>query len=312
MLGRLAPENPLGGRPALDRDAAARAIRDAIAGPLGLDLETAAQGILRVADASMERAIRVVSVERGHDPRDYALLAFGGSGPLHAAALAADLGVPRVLVPVTAGVLSALGLLLSDLVHDEVQSILSLAEDLDFEALADACAVLQERGRERLRCDGVDEARMVFAISADLRYQGQSHELNLALPDPPLDAPGLAVLIAAFHAEHERVCGHSAPDEPVELVNLRVRAIGTVPPVRLQPLAGGDLAAARRGERAVHFHGQGFLPTPVFARELLPAGAVLRGPAVLEGRESTVLLPPGSRASVDPLGTLVLEVGGRP
>lgn len=307
VLGRLAPDRPLGGRAALDRGAAIRAIRETVAEPLGLDLETAAQGIVRVADASMERAIRVVSVERGRDPRDYALLAFGGGGPLHAAALAARLGMRRVLVPAAAGVLSALGLLLSDLVHDEVQSLLVRLDDLDPVTFDRACDALAVRGREKLARDGVDPERMRLSFSADVRYQGQSHELTLDLhrANKSLD---LVALAAAFHAQHERICGHAAPDEPVELVNLRLRAVGVVPPIPLPSVAGGDAAAARRRTRPVHFHSRGAVSTGIYKRETLPAGAQLTGPAVLEGRESTVLLPPGSRASVDPLGTLVIEV----
>jgi N-methylhydantoinase A len=309
VLGRLDPGRPLGGRPALDREAAVRAITAAIAEPLHLDLEAAAQGILRVADASMERAIRVVSVERGRDPRDYALLAFGGGGPLHAASLAARLGMHRVLVPAAAGVLSALGLLLSDLLHDEVQSLLVRLDELDSVALAGACDALAARGRQRLVRDGVAEDAMRFDFSVDLRYQGQSHEITLALPRSA-GSPDLATLQAAFHAEHERVCGHASPGEPVELVNLRVRAVGAVTPVQLNPIASGDAAVAYRGRRPVSFYGPGAVATAVYTREQLPAGARLVGPAILEGRESTVLLPPGNRATVDTLGTLVIEIGG--
>jgi len=308
VLGRLDPERPLGGRPVLDRDAAVRAIDDAVAGPLGLDLEAAAQGIVRVADAGMERAVRVVSVEKGRDPRHYGLLAFGGGGPLHAVPLAARLGMRRVLVPAAAGVLSALGLLVSDVVHDDVQSLLVRLDRLDPAALDRVCGALEARARATLARDGVPAGAMRFDFFADCRYHGQSHELTLGMARP-LEASGLSALAASFHVEHERACGHAAHGEPVELVNLRIRAVHTVPPFRLAPVDGGEATAARRGERAVHFHGRGAVTTPIYDRAALPAGARLVGPAVLEGRESTVLLPPGCDASIDPLGTLLIAIG---
>ncbi|MGQ9477374.1 MAG: hydantoinase/oxoprolinase family protein [Candidatus Bipolaricaulia bacterium] len=310
VLGRLDPKSPLGGLEELDLEGAKRAISERIAKPLGLSLEEAAQGILAVADANMERAIRVISVERGHDPREFVLLSFGGAGPLHGAGLAAALGIPKVLIPGVAGVLSALGLLETDLAHDYVQSIVREMEELDPEELNAIYEALREKGREELLQEGVKGEEIRYQPSVDLRYLGQSYELNLSLSDHRLTREGLKGLVARFHKQHQRVYGHAAPGEPVELVNLRLRAIGLMERLPLRLDHKEDLEEAQRPPRAVHFPKAGWIKARVFARESLPTGLVLSGPAILEGRESTALLPPGMRASVDPFGNLIIDVSG--
>ncbi len=313
VLGRLDPGSPLGGLEGLDLEGAKRAISERIAKPLGLSLEEAAQGILAVAEANMERAIRVISVERGHDPREFVLLSFGGAGPLHGAGLAAALGIPKVLIPGVAGVLSALGLLETDLAHDYVQSIVRETGKLDPEELNAIYEALKEKGRRELLGEGVAEELIRYQPSVDLRYLGQSYELNLALPEPDhrLTREGLERLVERFHERHQQVYGHAAPGEPVELVNLRVRAIGLMGKVPLRPDdRKPPWEEAERAPREVHFPRVGWLKTRVFRKEALPAGLVLSGPAVIEGEESTALLPPGTRASVDAFGNLIIDLSG--
>jgi len=312
VLGRLDPRRPLGGLAEFDLEGARRAISERIAKPLGLSLEEAAQGILAVAEANMERAIRVISVERGHDPREFVLLAFGGAGPLHGAGLAAALGIPKVLIPGMAGVLSALGLLETDLAHDYVQSIVREVDRLDPDELNALYEALKEKGRRELLGEGVAEGLIRYQPSVDLRYLGQSYELNLGLPQPdhPLTREGLKRLVERFHEHHLQVYGHAAPGEPVELVNLRLRAIGLMERIELEWDRRGDLEGAERPPRPVHFPGVGWVKTKVFEREALPAGFALSGPAIIEGEESTALLPPGTRASIDPFGNLIIDVKG--
>ncbi len=307
LLGRLSPANATGGWFDLERSRAEQAIREKVADPLGMDIETAAEGMLRVADANMERALRLISVERGHDAREFALLAFGGTGPLHAVKLASMLGIRKVLVPATAGVLSALGLVGTELAHDEVQSIVRSIDALDPEKVNAIYEQLKATGRNKLLSDGVGEEEIAYRPSADLRYRGESHEIFVEFADCTISGRMLGELAAAFHDKHQLIYGHAAPEEPVELVNLRLRAIGAVGKVELSPIQGGSFEQARQAARNVHFPGHGWLQTEVFARDLLPAGASLTGPAIVEGRESTVLLPPGSSAAVDRIGTLIIE-----
>jgi len=305
VLGRI---DPRGFVESADDDAAAAA-REAVARvaePLGIGVEEAAAGILAVADASTERAVRVVSVERGHDPREFALVAYGGAGPLHAASVAAALEIPRVLVPRAAGTLSALGLLVSDLRYELSASRVRPLADVDPADLADAYADLVAEGRERLAGDVAPDRRRIER-RADLRYRGQSHELTVPVPED-LDGDALGTVAERFHERHERRYGHASPGEPVELVTLRVLARGAVdPPDDDPPAATGDPADAVTETRAVTFDGDA-VETRIYDREALPVEAALDGPAVVEGAESTVVVPPGATATVTRSGDLLLEV----
>ncbi len=307
VLGRI---DPRGFVPTADDEAVAAAraaIEEGVAAPLGTDVETAAAGILDVADASSERAIRVVSVERGHDPRAFALVAYGGAGPLHAAAVADALDISRVLVPRAAGTLSALGLLVSDVRYETSTSRVRPLDAVDPGAVATTFAELAAEGREYLAGD-VPESRWRIDRRADLRYRGQSHELTVPVPES-FDDDAVETVAERFHERHERRYGHASPDEPVELVTLRVVARGLVdPPERDPPTAGGDAADAVRETRDVVFDGER-VPTRVYDRAALPVDCEFDGPAVVEGAESTAVVPPDASASVTGDGGLLLEVG---
>src|SRR5690242_2797063 len=288
LLGYLDSDSPLAGGVELDRGAAELAI-SALAESLGLTPEDAATGIVRVASAEMARAVRVMTVERGIDPRDLALLAFGGAGPLHACAIADELGMRRVLVPQASGVLSALGLIVSERRRDLVESVLLAGEGLTQQAIADAVDRLAARGREELESsDG--EVRAGY----DLRYAGQAFELTV--PGDPSPDPN--ELRRAFDAAHEQRYGYSDPDAVLELVTIRVSVA----------LPGGDLAAppaagaAEPGTRRATFGGETMDTT------VLRGGfGHVRGPAVCELREATLVVPPGWSGAADGDGTIVLE-----
>ncbi|MEN3011175.1 MAG: hydantoinase/oxoprolinase family protein [Candidatus Bipolaricaulaceae bacterium] len=308
LLGHLPEARPLTAGLRLQKDRAYAAVA-ALAAALGLDPETAAVGILRVAEATMERAIRVMTVERGHDPRECVLVAFGGAGPLHAAALARSLGIRRVLVPACAGVLSALGLLVADLKHTFVRSLVAPLAEVEPARVNAVLAEAKERAAEALAGEGVPPARQEFRMEADLRYRGQGYELTLPLPRFPLAREDLAALAQAFHAAHRARYGFAVPEEPVELVALRLTALGRTPKPEFPVLSRqGRPEEARMEVRPVHFLEEGWRPTPVYRREKLPAGAELSGPAVLESADTTLLLPPGARAWVHEQGHLLLEV----
>ncbi len=308
VLGRLDPLSPVGDLDCLDAEAATAAIRTLIAGPLGMTVEDAAQGIIAVAEANMERAIRVISVARGHDPRRFALLPFGGAGPLHGAGLAFKLGMAAVLVPERAGVLSALGLLHTDLAHDYVHSVVEVAGQIDFDDLNTKWDRLRARGRDDLVRDGIAESDILFEASVDMRYAGQSFELNLETSGAALSPHALDRLIEGFHHRHEQVYGHAGPGEPVEIVNLRLKARGLVGKVEYGRNDGPAEEQPLKGLRRVHFAGLGWMPSEVFERARLPSGHCLKGPAVIESPESTVVVPPEWQGRVDGFGNLILSV----
>lgn len=307
LLGHLDPERPIGGLRTLDREAAGRAVRD-LAGRLGLTELQTALGILEVSDAAMERAIRVISVERGHDPREFSLLAFGGAGPLHAVRVARRLSIPRVIVPSTAGVLSAFGLLTAEAGHDNGRSLVRLLKEVSADEFSSVVAELRSAGERRLLQEGIEASRIGHRVSADLRYAGQSHELNIGLPDGEcVDDEGIDALSVAFHDEHASCYGHSAPDEPIELVTVRVRSSAS--PELVMP----EAVRVPRGEERfadVWFDEKGPTRTPFVGRASLCTGDRLVGPTIVLGEESTVVVPEGAHGSVDRHGHLLLEVGG--
>lgn len=311
LLGRLAPDRFLGGELPVDPGAARTALLRRVARPLGLDAFRAAAGIVRIANARMERALRVSSAERGYDPRDFTLVAFGGAGPLHAAALARAVGIPWVLVPATPGVFSALGLLVADIRHDLVRSYLVRADRVAPERLEALYAELEAAGAALLAQDGVGPGLGLLQRSVDLRYVGQAYEVTVPVPPGPLDTAALAGVVARFHAEHQRQYAHSAPGDPVEVVTLRVAAVGPAALPALperRPVARGAPQAQRR---PVYFEEAGdFVDCPVYDRSALEPGMRLVGPAVVEQMDSTTLVHPGHVAVVDGWGNLLIAVGG--
>jgi N-methylhydantoinase A len=313
VLGRLNSERPLGDIPRLDIEAARRVLSKKIAKPLGMSLEEAALGILTVAEANMERAIRVLTVERGHDPREFALLAFGGAGPLHAGRLAERLQIPTVIIPQAAGVLSALGLLTADLAHHFVRTVLQGEAALNWELINRIYDEFRQEGQRKLLGDGLAEGQIAFLPSMDLRYRGQSFELSVPVPDRHLSPEDWPQITARFHEEHKRAYGYAAPEEPIEVVNLRLIALGREDKLALPRQ---DRRAARMkeqepiplGQRPVYFAEIGWISCPFYARETLSASTELTGPAVFEGAESTVVLYPGHHARMDAYGNLLIEV----
>jgi len=307
LLGRLAPARFAEGALDVDRSAVEAGLREHVADPLGTDVEAAARGIVDVANAAMERALRVVSVERGQDPRSLALVAFGGAGPLHAGTIAAGLEIPEVLIPRAAGVLSALGLLVGDVLEDVGATQVRPWDAIEPTEIEARFTAFEAEGEDRLADQGVPEADRRFERSLDVRYAGQAYELTVPVPDQ-VDRTALEVVAERFHARHEARFGHANPGAPLELVGLRVRARGVVEPPELRATAGAtSIDAARRPSRRVGW-ADGFAETPVFDRDRLPVGEPIDGPAVVEGSETTVLVPPGTDGQVDEHGTIVLEV----
>ncbi len=292
FLGYLPDGAELGGEIRLDR-ARAEAALTGLGARLGLDPQQTALGVVRVADAEMARALRVISVRRGLHPRDHALVAFGGAGGMHACALAEELGIGRVLLPEAAGVLSALGLAIADLRRDYVRPLLSALDSVDAALLEAAWKELEARA-------GADAAGEALALTrlADLRYRGQSFELTVAADDP-------AALLTRFHLAHERRYGYRMPDEPVELVSVRLVAIT---PVAKPALRAAVAAGTQRSVRRLASFGESdWQEVEAVDRTSLGAGSSVRGPAIVESPDSTCVVRPGWGGVVDSVGTLVLE-----
>ncbi len=309
VLGRIDPTDALGSLEGLDLEAAEKAIKEEIADPLNKGVDEAAAGILSITNANMERAIRVISVDRGHHPRDFSLLAFGGAGPLHAAELAAKLEIPRAIIPARAGVLSALGLTETDISHDFVRSLIKNLESFTSDRLKGIFERLIKKGEKTLSEEGINSDRIKHHLSADLRYKGQSHELNVKLAGE--GGNELKENLAdKFHEKHESLFGHSYPETSVELVNLRVESVGELDKFELKNVKGTSLEGARKEARPVYFREEGWVKASIYDRQLMPAEETFEGPAVVKGEESTILLPPETEARSDRIGNLILKIEG--
>ena len=300
VLGHL-PDRLLDGSFRLDRAKASAAIAERIGGPLGLGLEAAARGILDIANNTMQGAIRIVSVERGHDPKEFVLVPFGGAGPLHGGALARLIGCPTILVPPAPGVLSALGLLASSLRAEFSRSCVQRGGRFDTARIDTVFAELARDAASWLTAEGVPDSSRQITWHASLRYENQGSELTLPWTG------GIDATVAAFHAAHERLYSFGLPDVPVEMMTLRVDAVGLLPALRLPELpAGGRARDALIGRQRIGF-AEGPAEAAVYDRARLGADAVLHGPAIVTQMDSTTLILPGQTAEVHRSGALVVR-----
>lgn len=314
VLGRLGTDTRLGGDMTLDLEAARRVISDTIATPLGIDVVDAAAGILRVAHANIVRGIRVVSVERGHDPRDFVLVPFGGAGPMHGSPVARDLGMRRLMLPPNPGILCAFGLLVSDLRHDLLETHVRALQGFSFEQAQPILERLRGSTQQLLERDAVPAERRLIELKADLRYVGQSYELSV--PIEPATAEGWAGLAMRFHEAHRQRFGHADERAPIETVTLAATGWGRVEPPRLASLPPGGPSAeqARVGVRPVFFEPEAvgvrgsWHDTTLYERSRLRAGNVVHGPAVIDEVSATTVLYPGDVATVHETGAIFVEV----
>jgi N-methylhydantoinase A len=303
VLGRLGT-SLAGGKIMLDPALAAAAV-DEMAASFGLTREAAADAIIRVANANMSDAVRLISISRGYDPRDFALVAFGGAGALHGAAIAKDLSIPAVIVPPNPGVTSALGCLLVDVQHDFSESYFAAADDADPAAIEAEFGKLEALALERLAHEGVASADIVLQRSIDMMYQGQWRSLAVAAPSP---IGAMRDLTEAFHRSHEREYNFRRDEAPIGLYRLNLKAIGMVPKAELAAHAPTGATPQPTSRRPVWFDADVGIDTPVYERADLPAGFSLKGPAVVEQVDSTVVIPPGTTASVDKYLNIIIRV----
>ncbi len=312
VLGYLDPGHFLGGRMPLSIDGASTAINRVVGKPLGLDLMQAAQGIVDIVNSNMADAIRMISIERGHDPRDYSLVAFGGAGPVHAGRIGEELGIKKVIIPPNPGVFSAMGLVCTDLKRDYVRSLYTL---LDVEGVDDRMRHVYRditaEARAMLSRSGIPEENWNFRYYLDIRYGNQAYELTVPVESSEIEEGALSAIAERYHAQHFTTYDYNAPDEPIQLVNMRASAIGKF---------GADFIATRssssndgkdispRSHREVYFKESGQTSCPVYDRGDLSAGAEIEGPAVIQESSSTVIVYPGQRAAATEFGTIEITV----
>jgi N-methylhydantoinase A len=306
LLGYLDKGSLLGGDLAVDHAAAHAAIRTRLAEPLGIDPRAAAAAVVEVVNHAMAEALKIVSVQRGHDAREFMLAAFGGAGPLHAAALADELGIAEILCPPVPGAFSALGLIGTDLKRDYVRTVYMTTDWADPALLEAAFVALEKQGAGMLDRAGVAPSQRRFERAIDARYERQSYELAIPVPARALDRAALAEIAETFHDRHRLTYGHDNRAEPVQLVSVRVSAIGAIPPLLIRDKTAAAGTNAVKSKREVWFRDTGPVTAAVYERARMPAGLVAPGPAVVESFESTILVPPGWQAKMNEDGFVVL------
>jgi N-methylhydantoinase A len=312
LLGRLSADRFLGGEMRLDVAAAERALVERVAKPLGMDATAAAEGILRIAVTAMSYAVKGVTTERGLDAGDFALVAYGGAGPLHAVLVAREIGIRTVIIPTAPGVFSAFGMLFSDLRYDHVRTWFTRLEDAPFDRIEGVYRELEHQGRAAIAASSVAPRRIVLKRAADMRYVGQEHAVTVDLPLAVFAREDRAAIKRHFDAMHEQRYGTSAPEEQAEIVSLRSTVTGIMRKPPQEKIRRGKRApdrAAATGRRRVYFDGA-FHAAPSYARAALAAGNRVGGPALVEEHASTTVLLPGDALEVDPYGNLLIRVAG--
>ncbi|HXJ84765.1 MAG TPA: hydantoinase/oxoprolinase family protein [Candidatus Methylomirabilis sp.] len=309
VLGYLNPQALLGGALPVDLDRARAVLETSIATPLGMSALDAAAGIVDVVNAGMAAALRIVSVERGHDAREFTLIAFGGAGPVHAARLAQELSIPRVVVPPIPGGFSALGLVASDIRRDYVKTFYARLDAADPARMEAVYRAMEDEARVMLAAAGVPESRWEIARAADCRYGRQAYELTVPVASGPATRGIVDRLAADFHDRHRVTYGHASPDEPVQLVNLRVSALGRLGGLDLGRVTGATERAHAGPARAreAYFKETGLVRCDVLPRDGLPPGFERPGPLIIEAMDTTIVVPPGWRCRGDAGGFVTLE-----
>ena len=309
VVGRLNPSYFLGGKIPLHPDAAREAIRKYVAGPMGISLEEAALSIIRIVNANMAKGISGVSVQRGYDLREFILVPFGGAAANHAVDIAEELGMRKIVVPPMAGNFSAVGLAVADVQHDYVRTVAKKEEEVDPAELLAMFKVMEDEGMRQLREENVDDKNVRIEWSADMRYEGQSWELNTPVARTAGLGPSeLRDVIAAFHALHKKVYSYNEPKEHIEFINLRVRAIGKNASLTLPEEQENPTPASKglKEKRPIYFRDKGFVEVPIYERDRFGSGSLIPGPCLIEEQISTTLIPQVWMGRIDRFRNMVI------
>lgn len=309
ILGRLNPNSILGGKMKMDVEAARKVMKQKIADPLGITVEQAAEGVLKVINANMVRGIRVISIEKGHDPRDFSLMAFGGAGPLHAVDIANELGCKKVIIPPSPGIACAIGMLMADVRHDYVKTYSTTLSDISLDSVNNILEELTEQAVEELEKEGFSKNNMELQASLDLRYVRQAYEINIPISDNlVLTEESLKLAVKMFHENHEKIYGFNREAEELELVNIRLIGLGKIKELTKET-AETDMEKSIKpiSKRQVYFNDT-FVNTPIFNRNNLNSEVTIKGPAVIEQLDSTIIIYPNQEATTDNMGNLVVNL----
>ncbi len=314
LLGRLNPKEILGGRMSLDLDAAKLAIKEHICDKSQLTLDEATAGIISVVNANMSRAIRLISIQKGHDPRDFTLVSFGGAGGLHCSALAKELNIPRVLIPPSPGTFCSLGLLVTDVRTDYVSSTLKEASPHNMNFVADQFKELKEEGIKLLDKEKIPESKRKYELVIDMRFKGQNYEIPIPVEWDEITPFGLTALRERFIDQHEKIYGYAKKDGVLEFVNYRLTAVGQLPKATFNKSSNTSDSAKHRETRQVFFteiDEPGYYETKIFARGDLQPGNKVQGPLIVEQMDTTILVLPKQTVEVDEYGNLIINTFGK-
>jgi N-methylhydantoinase A len=306
----LNPEYFLGGEMSVDVELARKAIKEKIADPLGMDVVEAARSIRKVIDHSMSDAISQVSVERGEDPRKYTLVAAGGAGPVHVADLAKPLGISQILISRTSSIFCALGSIIADLRHDLVRSVVAKTNQVNADSLNDAFEKMKTEGDAYLEREGIVPNDRYYRKSIDMRYKGQFHEVELPISEADLSDEGIKHIIEDFHKKHEELYAYRDVVE-TEMINLRMAAHGKVvtPSRKAMTEKSADASNYIKGKRDVYFEKKyGFVPTMIYDGDSMEAGNIVEGPAIIEQKTTTVVVPPQTKLEVTKYGDYLMKL----
>jgi N-methylhydantoinase A len=291
---------------------AAQAIKEKVADPLGLSVVEAAKAMRKIIDHGMSDAISEVSVQRGEDPRRYALVAAGGAGPVHIASLAQVLNIKKILIPRSSSIFCAIGSIIADLRHDLVTSVVAKTNDADLDQLNGVFAGMKDIGDGYLGREGIAEKDRYYTKSIDMRYLGQFHEVELPISEAVLSREEIAGIVNDFHKKHEELYAYSEPESATEMINLRLAAFGkVVPPARKTQSTPSvmDASGHIKGKRDVYFEEKfGFVPTFIYDGDNMDVGNIIEGPAIIEQSTTTIVVPPGARLDVTEYGDYLMTL----
>lgn len=308
VAGRLSPKNF---QNTVNMDAVKQAIQDKVASHFDISVEEAALGIIRIANSNMLNALKLISVRKGYDPREFSLVAFGGGGPMHALALAKELGVKKVIIPIASSVFSAWGMLMTDLRHDYIQTYIRRVKGLNLDEFNKEWNQLEDGATSQFAQEGIERDQVVFGRYADIRYVGQEHAVKVPVPNGSMDAEAIEEIVRRFHDLHEQHYTFKLEGAATEIVNFHLTAFGRVqkPEIGRLEKVGDNAEQAIKEIRPVLFEEQGWIDTKVYDREILNAGSLIQGPAIVEEQSSSTVVYPGQSLVVDEYGNLIINTG---
>lgn len=284
--------------------------RKLIGDHFGITAEEAALGIIRIANSNMLNALKLISIRKGHNPQDFTLLAFGGGGSMHAPALALELGVKKIVVPIASPVFSAWGMLMTDLRHDYIKTYIKRLNELTLVEMDDQWEEIEKHALAHYEDEGMTADQVEFHRFADMRYLGQEHTVKVPVPNGKWKEEDKHSIIAKFHELHEKNYTFKLEDSPTEIVNLHVTAFGKVPkPAIGKVTRTGSVEGAKKEDRNVYYEKQGWVNTPVYDREVLPPNEVVHGPAIVEEKAAVTVIYQGQQLHLDDFGNIIIEMG---